>query len=64
MTIDLKNLQSVIAYAAIVMGILTTGPINGITLPHIASAILGVFGVLLHPQTSINANETKQPPTP
>ena len=54
MTIDLKSLQSVIAYASIVMGILTT-QLAAVHLPPLASAILGIFGILLHPQTSITA---------
>jgi hypothetical protein len=62
-TINLKSLQSLIAYASIVMGVLTT-TLQGIHLPPIASAILGIFGVLLHPQTSITANEAKTPAPP
>ena len=50
-----KAVQSVIAYVAIVMGILTTGPVSGITLPHLASALLGGFGILLHPHTSVTS---------
>jgi len=51
-TIDLKGLQTLIAYASVIMGVLTT-TLSGIHLPPVASAILGVFGVLLHPDTSI-----------
>lgn len=61
MTVDLKSLQTIIAYASIVMGVLTT-TLSGIHLPPVASAILGVFGVLLHPSTSITTNETPKPP--
>lgn len=57
MTINLKSLQSIIAYASIVMGVLTQA-LSGIHLPPVASAILGVFGVLLHPQTSITAPDS------
>jgi hypothetical protein len=53
-----RNLQSFIAYASIVFGILTT-QLQAIHLPALASAILGVFGVLLHPQTSITSAPTK-----
>ena len=63
MTIDLKSLQSIIAYASIVMGVLTQA-LGGVHLPVAASAILGAFGILLHPQTSITANEAKTPAPP
>ena len=53
-TVNGKTVQAIVAYAAIVFGILTT-QLQGIHLPALASAILGVFGVLLHPQTSITA---------
>lgn len=62
MTINTKTLQEIIAYAAIVMGVLTT-TLQGVHLPPVASAILGVFGVLLHPSTSITTNESPKPPT-
>jgi hypothetical protein len=45
-------LQRLTAYASIVMGVLTQA-LAGIHLPVAASAILGVFGILLHPDTSI-----------
>lgn len=56
-TFDPKNisLQSVIAYASIVMGVLTS-QLSAIHLPTVASAILGIFGVLLHPQTSVTSS--------
>jgi hypothetical protein len=56
MTVDEKSLQTIIAYAAVVMGVLTT-QLQGIHLPTWGSVILGVFGILLHPQTSITSNE-------
>lgn len=59
MTVDGKTVQAIIAYAAVVMGVLTT-VLSGIQLPHWGSVILGVFGVLLHPDTSITA--TPKPP--
>lgn len=62
MTIDLKSLQSVIAYASIVMGVLTT-TLSGIHLPPVASGILGIFGILLHPQTSVHATTPPAPPS-
>ena len=57
MTVDLKSMQSIIAYAAVVFGVLTQA-LQGIHLPPTASAILGVFGILLHPDTSVNAVAT------
>jgi hypothetical protein len=64
-TIDLKSFQTIIAYASIVMGVLTT-QLQGIHLPTAASVILGVFGILLHPQTSVTSNEgaAKPPAAP
>lgn len=59
MTINPKVIQATIAYLAVVAGILTS-TLNGVTLPPTASAILGIFGILLHPQTSI----TTPTPTP
>ena len=47
-------LQHVMAYAAIVFGVLTT-QLQGIHLPTWGSAILGVFGILLHPWTSVTS---------
>lgn len=59
-------LQHVMSYAAIVFGVLTT-QLQGIHLPTWGSAILGVFGILLHPWTSITAtnppSSTSVPPT-
>ena len=52
MTFDSKTIQAIIAYAAIVMGVLTT-QLQGVKLPVWGSIILGVFGVLLHPDTSL-----------
>lgn len=57
MTVDLKSMQTIIAYASIVMGVLTQA-LAGIHLPAVASAILGVFGVLLHPDTSVTTSPT------
>ena len=54
MTVSPKTIQAIIAYAAVVFGVLTS-TLSGIHLPVVASAILGVFGVLLHPDTSITA---------
>lgn len=51
-----KLVQQVIAYASIVMAVLTQA-LNGIHMSPVASAILGIFGVLLHPQTSITSTE-------
>jgi hypothetical protein len=65
MNIKIPSVQSIIAYLSIVMGVLTT-QLSAIHLPTAASVILGVFGVLLHPQTSIvvpSPSETpKDPP--
>ena len=47
-----KLAQTIIAYASVVFAVLTS-TLNGIHLPPVASAILGIFGILLHPQTSI-----------
>lgn len=64
MTISARQIQQVIAYASIVMGILTQA-VAGIHLSPIASAILGTFGVLLHPDTSVNvAPPAPSPPAP
>lgn len=52
--INQKLIQSIISYASIVMGVLTT-QLQAIHLPTAASAILGIFGILLHPQTSITS---------
>jgi hypothetical protein len=57
MTINPKTVQAFIAYLSIVAGVLTT-TLQGVHLPPIASAILGIFGVLLHPQTSITVPTT------
>lgn len=54
MYVNPKLVQSVIAYASIVFGVLTQA-LSGIHLPAVASAILGVFGMLLHPDTSVNS---------
>lgn len=48
------TVQKAVAYAAIVFGVLTQA-LQGIHLPPVASGILGVFGILLHPGTSVNA---------
>lgn len=56
MTINLKSLQNVIAYTSIVMGVLTQA-LAGVHLPPVASGILGVFGILLHTQTSVHSTE-------
>ena len=53
--------QRVISYASIVMGVLTT-QLSGVKLPTWGSIILGVFGILLHPDTSITIPNT--PPAP
>ena len=55
--------QHVMAYAAVVFGVLTT-QLQGIKLPMAASVILGVFGVLLHPWTSITQTTHALPPGP
>jgi hypothetical protein len=49
--------QRIIAYAAVIMGVLTQA-LAGIHLPWVASLILGVFGTLLHPDTSITIPTT------
>lgn len=54
MTISKAVMQELMAYAAIVMSVLTQ-TVPSITTPAVASAILGVFGILLHPQTSVSA---------
>jgi uncharacterized membrane protein len=59
-----KLIQTVIAYGAIVMAVLTQA-LAGVHLDPVASAVLGVFGILLHPGTSIttasvNAELTKE----
>ena len=46
--------QHVMAYAAVVVGVLTT-QLSGIKLPVWGSAILGIFGILLHPWTSVTS---------
>jgi hypothetical protein len=64
MTVDSKTIQYVISYASIVMGVLTT-QLQGIHLPTWGSVILGIFGVLLHPDTSVTAvPAAKSPPVP
>lgn len=55
------NFQKVIAYGSIVMAVLTQA-LAGIHLPMVASAILGAFGVLLHPDTSFGATGGSQTP--
>lgn len=54
MTVDGKTIQAIIAYASLVFGVLTQA-LQGIHLPVAASVILGVFGILLHPNTSITS---------
>jgi hypothetical protein len=54
--------QHILADASIVFGVLTQA-LGGIHLPVLASAILGVFGVLLHPQTSITIPPATVPVT-
>ena len=60
-------LQHVLAYAAVVMGVLTT-QLQGVHLPAWGSAILGIFGILLHPWTSVTSTsapaQAPAPPTP
>jgi hypothetical protein len=46
--------QHAMAYAAIVVGVLTT-QLQGIKLPLAGSIILGIFGTLLHPWTSVTS---------
>lgn len=58
---SLKAFQNVIAYAAVVMGVLTT-QLQGVHLPPVASVILGVFGILLHSDTSVHATRETTPP--
>jgi hypothetical protein len=53
--------QHVMADAAVVFGVLTQA-LSGIHLTPTASAILGVFGILLHPWTSVTSTPTS--PTP
>ena len=56
--------QHIMAYAAIVVGVLTT-QLQGIQLPSWGSAILGAFGILLHPWTSVvSTSAPSQQPTP
>ena len=52
MTINPKLVQQIVSYIAILFGVLTT-QLQSIHLPPTASLILGAFGILLHPQTSI-----------
>jgi hypothetical protein len=52
MYVNPKLVKQVISYASIIMAVLTQA-LSGIHLSPTASAILGVFGVLLHPDTSI-----------
>jgi hypothetical protein len=62
-TTQLKTVtQHVMADAAVVFGVLTQ-TLSGIHLSPTASAILGVFGILLHPWTSVTATPPS-PPTP
>lgn len=56
MYVNPKLVQQIISYASIVMAVLTQA-LSGIHLSPTASAILGVFGVLLHPQTSITSTD-------
>jgi hypothetical protein len=51
--------QHILSDAAVIFGVLTQA-LSGIHLPPTASLILGAFGVLLHPQTSIT--QTTTPP--
>ena len=59
--------QHVMAYAAIVVSVLTT-QLSGIKLPVWGSVVLGVFGILLHPWTSVTSTsapaQNPAPPTP
>lgn len=55
MTFDSKTIQAIISYASIIMGVLTT-QLQGVHLPVWGSAILGIFGILLHPDTSVTAS--------
>ena len=61
--IKLPSPQTLMAYASIVMAILTQA-LSGIHLPVAASAVLGAFGVLLHPQTSITSPVPPKEDTP
>lgn len=61
MTFDSKTIQAIIAYASIIMGVLTT-QLQGVHLPVWGSAILGIFGILLHPDTSVTAPATPAKP--
>lgn len=54
MTINPKIIQGFIAYLSLVFGVLTT-QLQAIHLPPTASLLLGAFGILLHPNTSITA---------
>ena len=51
--------QHILSLAAILFGVLTQA-MSTIHLPPTASLILGAFGILLHPQTSIT--QTTTPP--
>jgi hypothetical protein len=62
-----STVQHILADAAVLAGVLTT-QLQAIHLPPLASGILGVFGILLHPWTSIVAppptGSTSGPSTP
>ena len=53
--------QHIMADAAVVFGVLTQA-LSGIHLSPTASAILGVFGILLHPWTSVTSTPTPSKP--
>jgi hypothetical protein len=54
--------QRIVAYAGIVMGVLTT-VVASVHLPTAGSSALALFGILLHPDTSITASSSTPPPT-
>lgn len=54
MIVNTKLLQELMAYAAIVFAVLTQA-FPSIGLPPVASGVLGAFGIVLHPLTSVNA---------
>lgn len=60
MTFDSKTIQAIIAYASLIMGVLTT-TLQGVHLPVWGSAILGIFGILLHPDTSVTVPTVSAP---
>jgi hypothetical protein len=50
-----KVFQRLVAYVSLVMGVLTT-VLADIKLPGAGSGALAIFGILLHPDTSVTSS--------